>query len=85
MIEEIRTSIISLKNLEQQLSYSIADINKRNEDLIKREADVTQAFREHSDLIKENENLKAQIAELNLQITKLKENDNKESKGTDPE
>lgn len=73
MIEEIRKSIISLKNLEHYLEYQISDLHKRIEDITNREEECKK-------IMEMNENLERENKELKIII----ENQNEEKcKGTD--
>lgn len=67
MVEPIRKSIIELKNLEQYIEYSIADINKQRQWIEERN-------QEYSNICEENKALKNEIEMLKAELEKLKAN-----------
>lgn len=63
MVEEIRKSIIELKNLEQKIYY-IASEQKQKEEFLKKEAErLNKIISDYEQLKAENEALKKELEE----------------------
>ncbi len=73
MIEEIRKSIISLKNVEGYIESCINQINTKGQELAMRERELVAKEQEYTKLIEENKALKEELE-------KLKETNNLETK-----